>query len=55
MAAGEFDNLPGLGQRLPLMDEPYDPLWWIRRKLKLEELNASLSAPRDVQRESGLI
>ena len=38
MDAGEFDNLPGLGQPSPLIDEPYDPHWWIRRKLKDEGL-----------------
>jgi hypothetical protein len=36
--AGEFDNLPGLGQPAAIFDEPYDPHWWIRRKLKREEL-----------------
>jgi hypothetical protein len=38
MDAGEFDNLPGLGQPAAIFDEPYDPHWWIRRKLKREEL-----------------
>jgi DnaJ homologue, subfamily C, member 28, conserved domain len=36
--AGEFDNLPGFGKRSAIIDEPYDPHWWIRRKLKREEL-----------------
>jgi hypothetical protein len=36
--AGEFDHLPGLGQPAAIVDEPYDPHWWIRRKLKREEL-----------------
>lgn len=36
--AGEFDNLPGLGRPAPIFDEPYDPHWWIRLKLKREEL-----------------
>jgi hypothetical protein len=36
--AGEFDNLPGLGQPAAIFDEPYDPHWWIRRKLKQEAL-----------------
>jgi hypothetical protein len=36
--AGEFDNLPGLGRPSPLIDEPYDPFWWIRRKLQREQL-----------------
>ncbi len=39
--AGEFDNLPGLGKPSPLIDEPYDPFWWIRRKLRQENLPAS--------------
>ena len=42
--AGEFDNLPGLGKPSPLIDEPYDPWWWIRRKLRQENLPAD---PRD--------
>jgi hypothetical protein len=36
--AGEFDNLPGLGKPAAIFDEPYDPHWWIRRKLKRESL-----------------
>lgn len=38
--AGDFDNLPGLGKPSPVCDEPYDPNWWIRRKLLREELAA---------------
>jgi hypothetical protein len=38
--AGEFDNLPGLGKPSAIIDEAYDPYWWIRRKLKREELFA---------------
>lgn len=36
--AGEFANLPGLGKPCPLIDQPYDPHWWIRRKLRRERL-----------------
>lgn len=36
--AGEFDNLPGFGQPSAICDEPYDPLWWIRRKLRSESM-----------------
>jgi hypothetical protein len=36
--AGEFENLPGLGQPSAIIDEPYDPHWWIRRKLQREQL-----------------
>ncbi len=41
--AGEFDNLPGFGKPSPLINEPYDPFWWIRRKLRREQLQAHLS------------
>jgi hypothetical protein len=36
---GEFDNLPGAGKPLPDMDRPYDELWWVRKKLKEENLS----------------
>jgi hypothetical protein len=38
--AGEFDHLPGIGKPAAIFDEPYDPLWWIRRKLRHEQLRA---------------
>ncbi len=38
--AGEFDNLPGFGQPAAICNEPYDPHWWIRRKLRRETLTA---------------
>jgi hypothetical protein len=41
IAAGEFDNLPGFGKPSPVIDEPYDPMWWVRRKLKREEVSAT--------------
>jgi hypothetical protein len=37
-AAGEFDKLPGLGQPIPGIDEPHDEDWWIKQKLKQEQL-----------------
>lgn len=40
--AGEFDHLPGFGKPCPLIDEPYDPMWWVRRKLKAEELHGEI-------------
>lgn len=36
--AGEFDNLPDFGKPSAIIDEPYDPFWWIRRKLRRESL-----------------
>lgn len=45
LRAGEFDHLPGFGQPHPLIDEEYDPHWWIRRKLAREGL-AGLERPQ---------
>jgi hypothetical protein len=39
-AAGQFDNLPGLGQPIPGIDEPHDELWWVREKLRREGIQA---------------
>jgi len=36
---GEFDNLPGAGRPLPDLDRPYDELWWLRKKLREEQLS----------------
>jgi hypothetical protein len=49
---GDFDNLPGQGK--PLQDEgaAYDENWWIKRKLRDEQLallTPSLSVQRDVE------
>lgn len=38
MERGDFDNLPGLGKPLRL-DGPDDELWWIRDKLRREQLS----------------
>jgi hypothetical protein len=42
IAAGEFDNLPDLGKPAAIFDEPYDPHWWIRRKLQREQLQSQV-------------
>ncbi len=39
--AGDFDHLRGLGRPCELIDEPYDPFWWIRRKLHAEQLRTT--------------
>ena len=39
--AGEFDNLPGFGRPIASIDEPYDPNWWIRSKLRREKWRSS--------------
>ncbi len=40
---GEFDNLSGYGKPIPGIDEPLDELWWLRKKLKSEEI--TIAAP----------
>jgi hypothetical protein len=37
---GEFDNLPGFGKPLPGLDGPDDENWWLKEKLKRENLSA---------------
>jgi len=39
MDAGEFDNLPGSGQPIADLARPYDELWWLRKKLREEQLS----------------
>jgi hypothetical protein len=36
---GEFDDLPGSGAPLPDLDKPYDEMWWVKRKLRSENLS----------------
>lgn len=36
---GEFDDLPGAGEPIPDVDQPYDDLWWVKRKLRREQLS----------------
>lgn len=39
MESGAFDNLPGRGEPIPGLDRPHDELWWVRRKLRDEQIN----------------
>jgi DnaJ-like protein len=39
MEAGEFDNLPGSGEPIADLARPYDELWWLRKKLREEQLS----------------
>jgi hypothetical protein len=43
MERGEFDGLPGHGRPLPDIDRPRDEMWWIRGKLRRE--NVSYTPP----------
>jgi hypothetical protein len=35
---GDFDDLPGRGKPLPGLDRPYDELWWLKDKLRRENI-----------------
>jgi Domain of unknown function (DUF1992) len=36
---GDFDDLPGAGQPLADLGKPFDELWWVKGKLRREELS----------------
>jgi hypothetical protein len=36
---GEFDNLPGAGKPLPGLDDPRDEEWWVKAKLRREQVS----------------
>jgi DnaJ homologue, subfamily C, member 28, conserved domain len=36
---GAFDDLPGAGKPIPDLDKPHDELWWVRQKLRRENLS----------------
>ena len=38
---GEFDNLPGAGKPIPDIDQPYDPMWWVKKKVREEGVNVA--------------
>jgi Domain of unknown function (DUF1992) len=37
---GDFEHLPGKGKPLAHLDRPYDDMWWVRDKLRREQLSA---------------
>src|SRR5215475_7091760 len=36
---GEFEDLPGAGAPLADLDQAYDEMWWVKRKLRDEQLS----------------
>ena len=36
---GEFDNLPGAGKPIPGIDRPHDELWWVKDKMRRENVS----------------
>jgi Domain of unknown function (DUF1992) len=52
MERGEFDCLPGAGKPIPDLDQPHDELWWVKRKLRREQLShlpASLAVRKEAE------
>ena len=50
MARGEFDRLPGHGRPIEGLDAPHDELWWVKDKLRREQVSTvppSLAVRRD--------
>ena len=39
MERGEFANLPGAGKPLPTIEQPADEMWWVREKLRRENVS----------------
>ena len=39
MEQGDFDDLPGHGKPLRDIDQPRDELWWLRDKLRREDVD----------------
>ncbi len=55
---GDFDNLPGQGKPIPDLALPYDELWWIRKKLRDEQIShlpPALSVRKELDEAMGRI
>src|SRR2546425_12311847 len=39
MERGEFDDRPGAGKPLRNIDQPHDEMWWLREKLRRENVS----------------
>lgn len=51
--AGQFENLSGFGKPIPGIDQPLDENWWVKRKLRDEQLSVVppvLEARRAIER-----
>jgi hypothetical protein len=44
---GKFDGLPGTGKPIPDIDEPYDPMWWVKKWIRREGLTQALAGKID--------
>jgi len=52
MERGDFDGLPGAGKPIPDLHRPHDELWWVKEKLRREEVSylpPTLQIRKDVE------
>ncbi|GII56680.1 DUF1992 domain-containing protein [Planotetraspora thailandica] len=49
---GAFDDLPGAGKPLPDQGKPYDEMWWIKQKLRDENLSFPLPGTLALRKEA---
>ena len=47
--SGSFDGLPGLGKPIPGIDDPHDHDWWIKEKLRREQVELELPPTLEVR------
>ncbi|MEW9533926.1 DUF1992 domain-containing protein [Microbispora sp. NPDC049125] len=49
---GEFDDLPGAGKPIPGLGRPDDEMWWIKQKLRAENLSFPLPGTLALRKEA---
>ncbi|XVQ86222.1 DnaJ family domain-containing protein [Microbispora siamensis] len=49
---GEFDDLPGAGKPIPGQGKPYDEMWWIKQKMRAENLSFPLPGTLALRKEA---
>jgi len=55
---GEFDDLPGHGKPIADIDRPHDDLWWVKQKVRRENVSAlppTLALRKQVEEARSLI
>ncbi len=49
---GEFDDLPGAGKPIPGQGKPHDEMWWIKQKMRAENLSFPLPGTLALRKEA---
>lgn len=47
--SGSFDGLPGSGKPIPGIDDPHDDDWWIKEKLRREQVELELPPTLEIR------